>query len=393
MALVLIFSVTLAIAVLVSQLTQRTVLSTAVLFLVVGFLAGPKMLGFTTLSAHDPAVHQLASLALFSVLFTDGMEAGLNELRGAWQLPGRALLFGMPLTFAGISLLARWLGGLGWTEALLVGAVLSPTDPVFAAAIVGRTGVPARLRHLLNVESGLNDGLALPVVVVLLAVSEAGRLNPTRLAGDLLAGVALGIAVPYFFTRLERTRLFSSSALYEPLGPFSVGLTLLAICSVTGANEFLAAFVGGMTMATVNPAARDAFHRFGELITELFKLAAILAFGALVTPSLLAGVGVGGWIFAVGAIVLARPVAIVISLHRSSMAWHEQVSAAWFGPKGFASVVYGLLVLESSIHAANRIFTLTVVTVAVSMIVHSSSDIIVARWLEKDLPEGVAELP
>jgi NhaP-type Na+/H+ or K+/H+ antiporter len=327
------------------------------------------------------------------VLFTDGMEAGLNELRGAWKLPGRALLFGMPLTFAGISLLARWLGGLGWTEAFLVGAVLSPTDPVFAAAIVGRTGVPARLRHLLNVESGLNDGLALPVVVVLLAVSAAGPVNPTRLAGDLFAGVALGIAIPYVFTRLERTKLFSSSALYEPLGPFSVGLTLLAICPVTGANAFLGAFVGGMTMATVNPAARDAFHRFGELITELFKLAAILAFGALVTPSLLAGVGAGGWIFAASAIVLARPVAIVISLHRSSMAWREQVSTAWFGPKGFASVVYGLLVLESSIHAANRIFTLTVVTVAVSMIVHSSSDIIVARWLEKDLPEGVAELP
>jgi NhaP-type Na+/H+ or K+/H+ antiporter len=78
------------------------------------------------------------------VLFTDGMEAGLNELRGAWKLPGRALLFGMPLTFAGISLLARWLGGLGWTEAFLVGAVLSPTDPVFAAAIVGRTGSTSR---------------------------------------------------------------------------------------------------------------------------------------------------------------------------------------------------------------------------------------------------------
>lgn len=393
MAIVLIFSITLAVAVLVSQLTQRTVLSTAVLFLGVGFLAGPKMLGLTTLSAHQPAVHILASLALFSVLFTDGMEAGLNELRGAWRLPGRALLFGMPLTFVGISLLARWLGGLGWTEAFLVGAVLSPTDPVFAAAIVGRTGVPARLRHLLNVESGLNDGLALPVVVVLLAVSEAGQLDPTRLVGDLLSGVALGVAIPYVFTRLERTKLFSSSALYEPLGPFSVGLILLAICSVTGANEFLAAFVGGMTMATVNPAARAAFHRFGELITELFKLAAILAFGALVTPSLLAGVGVGGWIFALGAIVLARPVAIVISLHRSSMAWREQVSAAWFGPKGFASVVYGLLVLESSIHAANRIFTLTVVTVAVSMIVHSSSDIIVARWLEDDPPEGAAQVP
>lgn len=384
MGIVLVFSITLATAVLVSQLTQRTVLSTAVLFLGVGFLAGPKMLAFTDMTSRQPAIHQLATLALFSVLFTDGMDVGLNELRDAWRLPGRALLLGMPLTLGGIALLAKWLGGLGWTDAFLVGAILSPTDPVFAAAIVGRIGVPARLRHLLNVESGLNDGLALPVVVVLLAVSEAGRLNPLRLTGDLLLGVAFGIVIPSVFIWLERTRYFSASALYEPLGPFSVGLTLLAICSVTGANEFLAAFVGGMTLATVSPAARDAFHRFGELITELLKLAAILAFGALVTPSLLAGVGVGGWLFAVGALVLARPLAIVISLHRSSMAWREQVSAAWFGPKGFASVVYGLLVLESTIPSAHRIFTLTVVTVMVSIIAHSSSDIIVARWLERE---------
>lgn len=382
MVIVLVFSLTLVVAVLVSQLSQRTVLSTAVLFLVVGFLVGPKMLALTTLTPHQPAIHQLASLALFSVLFTDGMEVGLNELRGAWRLPGRALLLGMPLTLGGIALLARWLGGLGWTDALLVGAILSPTDPVFAAAIVGRKGVPGRLRHLLNVESGLNDGLALPVVVVLLAILETGRLNPLRLAGDLLLGVILGVVIPTVFTWLERTRFFSASALYEPLGPFSIGLTLLAICSVTGANEFLAAFVGGMTMATVSPAARDAFHRFGELLAELLKLAALLAFGALVTPSLLADVGMGGWFFAVGALVIARPLAIVISLYRSSMPWREQASAAWFGPKGFASVVYGLVALGSSIPSANRIFTLTVVTVVISIIAHSSSDIIVAKWLE-----------
>ena len=142
MVTVLVFAATLAIAVLVSQLAHRTVLSTAVLFLAAGFVAGPGVLGVDTLTPSQPAVHELADLALFSVLFTDGMGAGIGELRRAWRLPGRALLFGMPLTLAAIALLARYVGGLGWTDAFLLGAVLSPTDPVFAAALVGREGVP-----------------------------------------------------------------------------------------------------------------------------------------------------------------------------------------------------------------------------------------------------------
>ena len=381
MVSVLVFATTLAVAVLVSQLAHRTVLSTAVLFLAAGFVAGPGVLHVITLTPHEPAVRELADLALFSVLFTDGMAVGVRELRAAWRLPGRALLFGLPLTLAAIAVMARYLGGLNWTNAFLIGAVLSPTDPVFAAAIVGREEIPVRLRQLLNVESGLNDGLALPIVVVLLGVTATGSLDAPRLAGDFALGIALGIALPWVFIRLEQSRFLSASDLYEPLGLFAVGLGLLALCRVTGANEFLGAFVGGITVASVSTTARDAFHRFGELVTELLKLAALLAFGALVTPALLRGVGSEGWLFAVGVIIVARPVALTIALHRSTLGWREQAAAAWFGPKGFASVVYGLTVLEVGGPMAERIFVLTVVAVAISIVAHSSTDIVVAKWL------------
>jgi len=383
MVMVLVFASTLVVAVLVSQLAHRTVLSTAVLFLAAGFVVGPGVAHIVTVTPRQPVVHELAVLALFSVLFTDGMAAGASELRRAWRLPGRALLLGLPLTLGAIAVLARYLGGLGWIDAFLIGAVLSPTDPVFAAAIVGRTEVPARLRQLLNVESGLNDGLALPIVLVLLAVSATGPLDAMRLGGDLALGTLLGVVVPWVFVRLEQSHFFSASAKYEPLGLFAVGLGLFALCAVTGANEFLAAFVGGITVASVSPQARDAFHRFGELVTELLKLAALLAFGTLVTPTLLGKVGVDGWLFAIAAIILARPLALVASLHRSTLAWREQAAAAWFGPKGFASVVYGLMVLESTNPNAEHIFVLTVITVAISIVAHSSSDVVVARWLER----------
>ena len=383
MITVLVFAGTLAAAVLLSQLAHRTVLSTAVLFLVTGFIVGPGVANVVRVTPRLPQVHELALLALFSVLFTDGMAAGIGELRRAWRLPGRALLAGLPVTLGVLALLARYIGGLAWTDAFLIGAVLSPTDPVLAAAVVGREEVPVQLRQLLNVESGLNDGMALPIVVVLLAVSSSGPLDAWRLAGDLGLGVALGLVVPWAFIALERSKRFSASAQYEPLGLFAVGLGLLALCEVTGANAFIAAFVGGITVASVSPHARDAFRRFGELVTELLKLGALLAFGALVTPTLLGKVGAAGWIFAITAIVIARPVGIALSLYRSALGWRERAAAAWFGPKGFASVVYGLMVLESTVSGRERIFVLTVITVTISIVAHSSSDIVIARWFAR----------
>lgn len=174
MDLFLVFAVALLAAVLLSGLAERTVLSTAVLFLVVGFLAGG-VTDFLTLLPEEPLTIRLAELALFAVLFTDGMRLRARDLAYAWHLPGRALLLGLPLTLLLTALLAHFVAGLPWVASLLVGAVLSPTDPIFASALVGREEVPLRLRRLLNVESGLNDSLALPIVLVLLAASPPSR--------------------------------------------------------------------------------------------------------------------------------------------------------------------------------------------------------------------------
>src|SRR6476660_5131277 len=137
MVTILLFALALLLAVLLSDLAYRSVLSTAVLFLVVGFAFGSGGLGIIALDPGSPAVRILADLALFGILFSDGMRVDLADLRASWRPPGRALLLGLPLTLLGTALAGHFLAGLPWIEALLVGAVLSPTDPVFAAAIVG----------------------------------------------------------------------------------------------------------------------------------------------------------------------------------------------------------------------------------------------------------------
>jgi NhaP-type Na+/H+ or K+/H+ antiporter len=383
MVALLTFAVTLLVAVLVSELAHRTVLSTAVLFLAAGFAVGEGALNLVLLQPRAPLVTTLAGLALFSVLFTDGMRVGVRDLTSAWSLPGRALLLGMPLALALLALAGHFVVGLPWTESFLLGAVLSPTDPVFAAAIVGREDVPYRLRHLLNVESGMNDGLALPVVVVLLAVVEHGELDVGEVLVRLALGVLLGVFVPWVAIQLERSRFFAASTAYEPLNAFAIGLIVLAVASLTGVNAFLAAFSAGVTIASMSPAIRDAFHKFGDLITELLKLAALMVLGIAIAPRVFVELPLAGWAFVVLVLLAVRPVAVGLALIGSGISAQEWIAAAWFGPKGFASVVYGLLILQSSVPRAEHLFELVAVVVTVSIAAHSSTDVVVARWFRK----------
>ena len=383
MNLLLVFSITLLLAVLFSGLAGRSVLSTAVLFLVVGFASS--RLGWVSLSPEDSGVRSITTLALFSVLFTDGMRVGVKDLKSAWRLPGRALLLGMPLTMLMIAGAAAFLLGFAWQESLLLGAALSPTDPVFAAAIVGREEVPGRLRRLLNVESGINDGLALPLVVILLAMAGKNPPHPWEPIGGVIGGIAIGIALPWLVIKLERTRFFGAAELYEPLLAFAIGLTLYAVTMQLHWNEFLAAFAGGATIASICPEVREAFHQFGEVLAELLKLAALLVFGALMSLEVMHETSLADYAFVALVLFLARPVAIILSLLGSELDWQERLAAAWFGPKGFASVVYGLLILGEGLPEGQRLYHLIAFVVAFSIILHSSTDVALAkRFRESD---------
>jgi NhaP-type Na+/H+ or K+/H+ antiporter len=377
---VFVYAVTLVVAVLVSRLAERTVLSTALLFLAAGALAGRGMLGLIVVGPDSEVLGQLTAIALFSVLFTDGMRAGLSDLRSAWRLPGRALFVGLPLTLLAIAVIGRFTAGLPWAEALLVGAALSATDPVLAAALVGKAEVPWRLRHLLNVESGLNDGIALPIVLVLIALLGHEDPGLGTLAAEAALGIALGIVGPWVIIGVERSRFVGAAGVYEPLLAFAVGLLLFATGSLTHANLFLAAFAGGVTVATLSPRLHRAFRDLGQTVTELLKLAALLVFGSLLSPAWFGHLSAGDYLFAALVLVVARPLALAIALFGTGLEWREWVAAAWFGPKGFASVLYGLLVLDAGLAGGGRMFQLIATVTVASIVLHSSTDVLVARW-------------
>ncbi len=388
-ALVLAFGVVLLISVSLSGVAARTVLSTALMFLLAGALIGQGGLGLVDIPSDGAFVTVLADLALFTVLFTDGQRAGLPALREGWRLSGRALGLAMPLTMVGIALPAHFLAGLDWPTAFLVGAILSPTDPVFAAAIVGRDDVPLRLRRLLNVESGLNDGLALPFVLIFLATAANQDAHLGEVALELVAGLALGVAIPAVVVLAWRLRILTAEPRLQALGPLAIAVMLYAACHLTHANPYLAAFAAGSTIATLDHVAAERFEHFGDLLSEVTKFAALLVFGALITPDRLGDLTVGDWLVAVIAILLIRPAAMLLSLLRTTLPAQQRWVAAWFGPKGFASVVYGLLVLQAGLPTGDHVFDLVAITIALSIVLHSSTDVPIAKALRVEPPDNL----
>ncbi|UGT90781.1 cation:proton antiporter [Mycobacterium ostraviense] len=386
MTLVLAFGVVLLISVSLSGVAARTVLSGALMFLVAGAVLGPGILAWDKIGPNDPLVATLADVALFTVLFTDGQRANLQELRENWSLSGRALGMGMPLTMVGIAVPVHFLTGLTWPTAFLVGAILSPTDPVFAAAIVGRSDIPQRLRRLLNVESGLNDGLALPFVMIFLATARGAGSELVKVGVELVLGLALGVGVAAGAALAWRAKILTAEPHLQPLGPIAIAVVVYAGCHLTHANPYLAAFAAGSTLATLDHVAAAEFQRFGDLLSQVTKFAALIVFGALLTPERLSGFTWRAWLLAVVIIAMIRPAAMLLSLLRTRLTRQERLTAAWFGPKGFASVVYGLLALQTGITNRELVFDIVAVTIGLSIALRSFTDAPIAKMLRVEPP-------
>jgi NhaP-type Na+/H+ or K+/H+ antiporter len=254
---------------------------------------------------------------------------------------------------------------------------------LFAAAIIGRAEVPVRVRRLLNVESGINDGLALPAVTILLAQLEHVPVGVGATVEQILLGIGIGVAVPLALTAALNSRFFAAAGVYKRLGAISIGFSVFAFSSITHANEFLAAFAAGVTIAIANSSMQRSFHEFGETISELMKLAAILLFGAVLSPEFFQSFSWGAYLFVAAAILVARPAGLAPALAGTRLSGRERAAILWFGPKGFASLLFGFLILNAPIPDSEAMFKLIGLTVAISMIAHSSTDVTVARSFSK----------
>jgi NhaP-type Na+/H+ or K+/H+ antiporter len=366
---------------LVSGLARRSFLSLTAAFVVAGFLLGDGGLELLDLDPRSEFVQGLAVIALILILFRDGLEVEEEMLQQAWHLPLRNLVLAMPLTAALVALLTHTVTDLGWTESFLVGALLSPTDPVLSATVVTNPRVPRIIRHSLNLESGLNDGLALPAVLALVAAAEqdTGFVWWEFVLQDVAFGFATGVAVAFLAARLmPRSTGLGAEISAHQKSLYGLGVAFaaygLAVLPPEG-NGLIAVFVGAIALGIWRPDIRECFQARSEDIIEVVKLGVFLVFGAILT---LDGLFQDGWAaVAVAAFTLlvARPVAVFTALMGSRQVdTLDKAFIAWFGPKGVATMTFALFVLGSGVAEGDRIANLAALVVFVSIIVHGLSD-------------------
>ncbi len=377
------FAITLVVALLASGALHRGILSTAVLFLGAGMVMGPLGVGTVHIHPGSDGTRVFVEVAFFAVLFTDGLRVRAEDLAKHWRLPARALFIGVPIAVVVTAGLAHAVGGFAWGPALLIGAALAPIDAAFVQAVVGDEAMPERLRRLLGFEAGLVDGLVLPLILVLLSVLGVRSATPWGIAHGLLLGVVTGVVVP-FVVGLRRLRWVTLSIRYRPLLAFAVGLLVLAMAAEEHANVFLAGYAAGVTLASLSKDVTEENAQFGGHLAEVLKLAALMVIGILVTSSETESLHWTGWVFVVLAIVAVRPVSIGIALLGSDMVRPERRAAAWLGPRGFASVAYALYMVElAHFEHVSRAHFAVVAVVAGSIVLHSSTDTLVARALDR----------
>ncbi len=382
----LLFGGLLAVVAALSGLIKGTALSASVLSVTLGIVLAAT--GVVHVDASDGTIVELIELALVLTLFSDGMFVERELLSRHWSPVARALTIAMPITLALLALAAKVLfPELSWAEAFLLGAVLSATDPVVTSAVVTSRLVPESVRHTLNLESGLNDGLALPFVLFFLVLASPGgdaATEAAKLVGQAAVGGVIGVGLGVLGGRLHpRLPGGGLTARYE--GIYAIGFALFAfgLAEVTWGNGLIAAFVCGIAMAASERQVPEGFVEFAESTSAILQVMTFFVFGALIVatgfhhsiPPLI--------LFIVFALLVARPVAVMLSFLRTGIPRSEKLFMAWFGPKGVASMLFALFVLKSQVDGRGLIFDVASIAIIASIVAHGLTDTVGAKWMAK----------
>ncbi|HEY2260970.1 MAG TPA: cation:proton antiporter [Solirubrobacteraceae bacterium] len=377
----------LMVGALISGIAGRSFVSLTSMFVIVGFILGDGGTGVLHFHAQSGFVSELAIVALVVILFRDGLEVDRELLQTQWRLPFRKLVLAMPLTAVIVTLATKLLVGLSWTESFLLGALLSPTDPVLSSSVVTNPRVPQLVRHSLNLESGLNDGLALPAVLAFSAAlsASAGFVWWRFVLEDLVIGFGMGLVVGFVASRLmPRGERLSDGIPAHQKSLYALGCAFAAYGAavlIPHGNGLISVYVTAIVLGTQRPDLRAYFEHQAADLVEIVKLGIFVVFGSLLTVHGLFG---SGWA-AVGVVavtlLVARPVAVFAALVGTRTDTATRAFMSWFGPKGVATMTFSLLVLSQQIAAGSTIFNLAALTVFVSIIVHGVTDTAGAEWI------------
>jgi len=373
---------------------ESRLLNGPLMFMLAGLILGPAFLGILQPRIDKDGLRILAELTLAIVLFSDAANANLKTLKAYEGLPLRLLLLGLPLT-----MLSGWLVGI-WLfpqvpslELAILATLLAPTDAALGKAVVSNPKVPASVREGLNVESGLNDGICVPVLLMFLALLiEEQTRSPLSMAGllfieELGIGAVTGVVLTLIAWRLQH---YSGQHQWQtPVWSQLMLPGLAVLCFATaqaiGGSGFIAAFVGGLFASYLFTQQKHHLLKASEEFASLLSVVTWVVFGALVVPRAWSSLTVEVWLYALLSLTVIRVLPVLISLAGSRFDLETRLFIGWFGPRGLASIVFAVMILEYPLEASHTLVAVAVCTVFLSVLLHGlTANPWVARLARRD---------
>jgi sodium/hydrogen antiporter len=393
--LAIIAAAVLAVAAVSRRLTGTSV-TPAMVFVIVGVLVGPLVIDEVTAAPAGEGVKTLAEATLAVVLFADASRIKPRVLRREYAVPLRLLGVGLPLTIAmGAVLAAVIFDRLNVTEAIVLAILLAPTDAALGEAVVTEPRLPSRIRQGLNVESGLNDGICVPLLLIALAAadvedkaasgSHAIRIVAEQIGYGILGGAAAGLAAAVVVALAYRRDLISGSWL-QVIPVAGAGLAY-GIAVALGGSGFIAAFLAGAIFGALVPAESEQASRLNEELGGLLGGVTFLIFGAVLLGPALEHVSWQIAVYAVLSLTLVRMLPVAVAMIATGARLPTVGFLGWFGPRGLASIVFAVIVVEEAhLPGAATILATTYVTIGLSVTAHGITAAPLARryarWYE-----------
>ena len=359
---------------------ERTWICGAIVFTGFGLLVGPLGLDLLTWETDRQTIRTLAEVTLALVLFTDAAGADIGVLKKAKALPMRLLLIGLPLTILlGFGVGVLLVDTLTLFSLALLATMLAPTDAALGKAVVTNESVPDDIRQGLNVESGLNDGICVPVLFVFLALAlgHAGESGPWTLAVKLVAeeigiGLAVGIGLTFAAAKLLKLARHRGwlSRTWIQVPVVALALACFAVAQVLGGSGFIAAFSGGLLFGMLAKDMRDEFLRAAEGTGDTLALITWVIFGSAVVGQALGNFTWLILLYSALSLTIIRMLPVYVSLAGSGIDTEGKLFIGWFGPRGLASIVFAVIVVSSDLPNTGPIAMTVVCTILLSIISH-----------------------
>lgn len=376
-------------AALLSGAIERSNVPQVAIFLLLGLALGENAFGVLHVGLDSPVLRVTSTLSLVLVLFTDALALSIAEVKRYAGLAARVLGPGSILSSIIIAAAAYFLLDLPATHAVMLGAALASTDPVMLRGLLRRTDIPANARQALHLESGLNDVVLLPIVVIAMSLAERATHGETsfgRIAvQQFLLGPGAGILVGFVaVVTLDFVRKrIGVRRDYESIYSIGVAFAAFAAAEAAHGSGFLAAFAAGLTIAWLDVELCDCFLDYGGATAELLLLFTFVLFGASLIWTGLSELSLPTILFAVITLLIRLPV-YFLSLAGSGVEREGKLLIAWFGPRGLSSLLLILLPVFAGIENSNRLFALCSLVVLMSIVIHGGSTFFFSRfWSSK----------